>query len=531
MQIMRAKTVALVTESSPKSYSLTRKQASNRNNRHDTRLGHELLTTSALTALSTVVGTAALVGIHHRYRKQRQPDASLQDYVTGVRAQLHLLSSTAKPELTRFRYACQEAAAAWQQSYHNSIDDKGSDSNTTDFSAVHTTTMLARPVCWVSGVASMPKNIALANDDDRHENDFGVVGIDADREVVWQTTMPERVHDIVVQPISNVQNELSDDDHSRDVVVMGRRPSEKFWVLDTATGQVKFAIKASNHRHFYGHACYSLDGKLLYVTENDTISLDGKIGIYDAHDAYKKVAEFDSHGIGPHELIMHPDGETLVIANGGIKTEQASREELNLDSMRPSLVYLNSHDGSLLEQIFPEHNQMSVRHLAMHNDGTVMIGIQFQGDKHINVPLVLTHKRGDSEFESLTMPNDQWQRFHQYIASVAVDSENNLLCVTTPIGGCAAIYDLNTRELIDDVSLPDCAGASVLFNQRTSNAKDNSERSGFIVSDGQGQLTTLEVDCLSAARSINKDQTGEVPRIIKDNKVHKMSFDNHLQAL
>ncbi|WP_440453771.1 DUF1513 domain-containing protein [Psychrobacter sp. ASPA161_9] len=523
MQIMRAKTVALVTEDSSESQGLTRKQSNNQNNRHNTRLGHELLTTSALTALSTIMGTAALVGIHHRYRKQRQPDASLVDYATGIRSHL---PSASKPQLTRFRYACQQAAAAWQQSYHNSIEDKGSDSNTTDFSAVHTTTMLTRPVCWVSGVASMPKSIILANDDHSDEgnpeNDFGVVGIDANREVVWQTTMPERVHDIVVQPISNVLNELSDNYHNRDVVVMGRRPSEKFWVLDTATGQVKFAIKASNHRHFYGHACYSLDSKLLYVTENDTISLDGKIGIYDAHDAYKKVAEFDSHGIGPHELIMHPDSETLVIANGGIKTEQASREELNLDTMRPSLVYLNRHDGSLLEQIFPEHNQMSVRHLAMHNDGTVMIGIQFQGDKHINVSLVLTHKRVDSDFKPLIMPNNQWQRFHQYIASVAVDSERNLLCVTTPIGGCAAIYDLNTRELIDDVGLPDCAGAAVLFTDK---------KPGFIVSDGQGQLTTLEVNDTSATGSINQDKIEKTQCIIKDSKVHKMSFDNHLQAL
>lgn len=516
MQNTEAKTVALVNEDSFETQDLTRKQSNNRNN---TRLGHELLTTSALTALSTVVGTAALVGIHHRYRKQRQPDARLLDYAIGIRSHL---PSASKPQLTRFRYACQQAAAAWQQSYHNAIEDKGSDSNTTDFSAVHTTTMLTHPVCWVSGVASMPKNISSMNDDDNPENDFGVVGIDADREVVWQTTMPERVHDIVVQPISNVLNELSDNDHNRDVVVMGRRPSEKFWVLDTATGQVKFAIKASNHRHFYGHACYSLDGKLLYVTENDTINLDGKIGIYDAHDAYKKVAEFDSHGIGPHELIMHPDSETLVIANGGIKTEQASREELNLDSMRPSLVYLNRHDGSLLEQIVPEHNQMSVRHLAMHDDGTVMIGIQFQGDKHINVPLVLTHKRGNSDFKPLIMPNNQWQRFHQYIASVAVDSERNLLCVTTPIGGCAAIYDLNTRELIDDVSLPDCAGASVLLTDK---------KLGFIVSDGQGQLTTLEVKDASVTELTDKDKIEKTQRIIMHSKGHKMSFDNHLQAL
>ncbi|MEZ2693077.1 DUF1513 domain-containing protein [Psychrobacter faecalis] len=505
---------------------------------------NELLVTSALTTLSAVMGTAALVGIHHSFRKHKQPDASLWDYVAGMGAQLQLINLTPKRELVQFRHACQQAAVAWQQAYRSQRDDEQNTKSysVSDFSTAHTTTILPRPVCWVSGVASMPKNIVLANNDSadasHNEHDFGVVGIDADRQIVWQTTMPERVHDIVVQPISDKQKFSAKNNQARDVVVMGRRPSEKFWVLDTATGQVKFAIKASTHRHFYGHACYSLDGKLLYVTENDTLSLDGKVGIYDACDHYKKLAEYDSHGIGPHELIMHPDGETLVIANGGIKTEQASREELNLDSMRPSLAYLNRHTGDLLEQIMPEHNQMSVRHLAMHDDGTVMIGIQFQGEKHINVPLVLTHKRGESDFKALMMPNDQWQRFHQYIASVAVDSERNLLCVTTPIGGCAAIYDLNTRTLIDDISLPDCAGAAVLANQNADKAGVNNANanvktkakghSGFIVSDGQGQLTALTVNHLATAELARVDN---VERIFIDSKCHLMSFDNHLQAL
>ncbi|HCI75515.1 MULTISPECIES: DUF1513 domain-containing protein [unclassified Psychrobacter] len=495
----------------------------------DKQSNNELLATSALTMLSTVMGTVALVSIHHRYRKQRHPDASLQDYVVGIRSQLQSLTSTPKPQLARFSHAYHQAAAAWQHAYHLPIDDRQNTNHhrVADFSALHTTTVLTRPICWVSGVASMPKNSVLANDDRRDDNDFGVVGIDADRQIVWQTTMPERVHDIVVQPVADIQNTFIGS-RNRDVVVMGRRPSEKFWVLDTTTGQVKFAIKASTYRHFYGHACYSLDGKLLYVTENDTISLDGKIGIYDVYDNYKKIAEYDSHGIGPHELIMHPDGETLVIANGGIKTEQASREELNLDSMRPSLVYLNRHTGVLLEQLAPEHNQMSVRHLAMHDDGTVMIGIQFQGEKHINVPLVLMHKRGDTDFKALIMPNNQWQRFHQYIASVAVDSARNLLCVTTPIGGCAAIYDLNTRTLINDVSLPDCAGASVLCHQSANKTDNHDVQSGFIVSDGQGQLTRLTVNDLSIP---NSDIVTTNQAIVKDSQCHMMSFDNHLQAL
>lgn len=498
------------------------------------RLVRPVFRTMLSTTLATTLGTAALVSIHHRYRKQRHPDARLQDYLSGTGSQLQslLLQPPKKPspllQLARLQAAYQQAKQAWQQSYRlptNNAHNSSYIHSATDFSAIHTTTIVTRPVCWVSGVASMPKNIALIKDENdsinvnANANGFGVVGIDADRQLVWQTTMPERVHDIVVQPVFSHQNKAA----RRDVLVMGRRPSEGFWVLDSATGQVQYAIKALANRHFYGHACYSLDGKLLYVTENDTISLDGKIGIYDIRQGYQKIAEFDSYGIGPHELVMHPDGETLVIANGGIKTEQASRQELNLDTMRPSLVYLNRHNGTLLEQIFPEHNQMSVRHLAMHDEGTVMVGIQFQGEKHINVPLVLTHKRGDADFIPLTMPNNQWQRFHQYIASVAVDSETNLLCVTTPIGGCAAIYDLNTRELIDDVHLSDCAGASVLRSQTADNGK-----SGFMVSDGQGQLTVLYVNHVPAVTS---EVIKGLERIAKDSQSHMMSFDNHLQAL
>ncbi len=521
----------------------------NKHGRSKTRpaLEANVVKNSLGTVLGIMLGTVALVGIHHCYRKQRLPEARLQDYWTGLNVQLltlaKFLSATSPADymtqLKRLQYTYQQATSAYQN--YDSLSLSGPNKDSMDLTAIHST-MLARPVSWVSGVSSMPQINSLTSD-----SCCGVVGIDAERQIVWQTTMPERVHDIVVQPaVSSINKANATNNSSRDVVVMGRRPSESFWVLDTATGQVQHAITAGADRHFYGHACYSLDGGQLYVTENDTLTLNGKIGVYDANNNYQKIAEFDSYGIGPHELIIHPDSQTLIIANGGIKTEQASREELNLDTMHPSLVYLNRHDGVLLEQIVPEYKQMSIRHLAMHDDGTVIIGIQFQGEKHINVPLVLTHQRGDREFRPLIMPNNQWQRFHQYIASVAVDSTNNLLCVTTPIGGCAAIYDLTTRELIDDVRLLDCAGASLLSGSGLSSSTMTSDteldcqtsandetcasagRPGFIVSDGQGQLTTLSVNIRCANGAINAKPAGA---IIIDSQLHKMSFDNHLQAL
>lgn len=469
---------------------------------------------TAKTLSWSTLGTAAIVALHHRYRRQSTDAARLADYPTGLKSELLRLGRAGQIGAQAFIKAYQDSEFALETASQDLAQAHYLATSRQSDDAIDT-------VQWVSGVAALV------------EGGYGVVGIDSERQIAWQTPMSERVHDIVVQPAA--KPELSQPTSAaatvREVVVMGRRPSEHFWVLDTTNGELRHTIKAQSDRHFYGHACFSLDGDYLYVTENDTVSLAGKIGVYDARQGYQKVKEFDSHGIGPHELVMHPDGETLVIANGGIKTEKASRDELNLDSMRPSLAYLNRHDGTLLEQVVPQHLQMSVRHLDIHRDGRVMIGIQFQGPKHINVPLVLTHQRGDTDFTPLHMPQEQWQCFHQYIASVAVDTEHNLLCVTTPIGGCAAVYDLATRQLIDVVTLPDCAGASVIKTAAT-----DPNNAGFIVSDGQGSITALSLTKkANASRKIIDETLDSAPdnswQVSVTAVYHKMSFDNHLQAL
>ena len=441
------------------------------------------LSSSLKTLALSTAGTIALVGAHHLGRKQYNANARLMDYVEGV---------------TQALFTPTKVAAD--------------------------TKPFMPEVSWVSGVADLTNN------------EFAVVGIDSQRQICWQTAMPERVHDILIQPDQESSNASAAHDnrtdlHNRiarnnsiDVAVMGRRPSEWFWVLAADSGKLRYSIKAEANRHFYGHACYSLEGDLLYVTENNTSDFSGVIGIYDVASGYKKIGEFATQGIGPHEIVMHPDGKTLVIANGGIKTERASREELNIDSMQPSLVYLDRHEGKLIQQVYPAHNQMSVRHLTMHNDGTVIIGIQFQGERHLNVPMILTHRLGQSEFTALQMdqtnPNG-WHRFHHYIASVSVDSNRNLVCATSPIGGCAAVFDLNSGELIESVDLADCAGVAVYPSSTGHNSTtDKAESPTFLVSDGQGALTQIKVNIQTR------------PFSVKVEKVQQpYAFDNHLNVI
>ncbi len=446
----------------------------------------QVITTSLTTVALSSLGTLALVTAHHLGRKQYDKQARFGDYGDGVRATWQ--------QLTRKTKATAVSPSVVSPS--------------------------AGSPCWISGVA------------DLKSNDFGVVGINRQRQVIWQTTLPERVHDILLQPRSKGQhhNQPAASLTSCHVAVMGRRPSEYFWILDSSSGAILHQINAQADRHFYGHGCYSLDGKMLYVTENNTATYAGKIGVYDVAAGYKKVHEFAAYGIGPHEIVVHSvgDSDTLVIANGGIKTERASRDELNLDTMQPSLVYVNRHTGQLLEQVYPEHNQMSVRHLAMHHDGTVAIGIQFQGERHLNIPLVLTHKRGDTTFTPLQLSSDDnkgWHRFHHYIASIAVDSKRNLIAVTSPIGGCAAVFDLTTTTLIDTVGLPDCAGVAVCLPassliSHAASQSSKTEDTSFIISDGQGYLTKLSVISESNKQILTTDKL-----------LQPFAFDNHLKQL
>ena len=47
---------------------------------------------------------------------------------------------------------------------------------------------------------------------------------------------------------------------------------------------------------------------------------------------FRRIGEFDNHGIGTHDISVSDDGRMLVIANGGIETHpDFGRTKLNLD--------------------------------------------------------------------------------------------------------------------------------------------------------------------------------------------------------
>lgn len=213
-------------------------------------------------------------------------------------------------------------------------------------------------------LAGSPAYIAAARS---AAGDYKLCGISSQGAVLFKLPLPGRGHAGARHP------------HRPEAVAFARRPGNFAVILDCAAGEELKRLTTPSNRHFYGHGVFSVDGSLLYTSENDLDTLDGVIGIWDAEDGYRRIGEFPSGGVGPHEITRLRDEDVFVVANGGLATHPSSgRAILNLPMMQPNLTYVDG-SGSIIEQVELERQywKNSIRHLAVGPDGLVAAAMQW----------------------------------------------------------------------------------------------------------------------------------------------------------
>ena len=280
---------------------------------------------------------------------------------------------------------------------------------------------------------------------------------------VFATPVAERCHDVARHPFLPL------------ALFVGRRPARESYLIDLRDGRRLQTIRSQPQRHFYGHAVFHGGGDWLYATENDLAAPGrGVLGRYRLdHDTWQLTHDGDvsTQGVGPHQLAWMPDGESLVVANGGIRTE-GGREKTNLDSMAPSLVIMD-RSGELHSKETLRDQQSSIRHLAVADDGTVITGQQYQGAAWASVPL-LAVKRPGQPYQPFPVATSQLAMMHQYTASIAIHSQRRQVALTAPRGNRFFVWDLDSAATLVDVPMADCAGVGVVDD-------------GFAVTSGQGR--------------------------------------------
>lgn len=312
--------------------------------------------------------------------------------------------------------------------------------------------------------SARPGPLYLSALDDADGGHF-IAGFYEDGVIGFRLPVPERGHGGCRRPLAN------------EVVMFSRRPGRHFQVIDFQAGTIVRQIEAEKDHHFYGHGVFSPDGNLLYATANHYPSGGGKILVYDAQHAYQLLGDLDVDGIGPHEIRLHPDGQTLVVALGGIRTHpDYDRIKLNLADMQPALLLINRDSGHISQRHEPSHHQLSLRHLDVSKEGIVIAGYQFEGQAWETPPLIGRLDCANSEFSEINLPAEQQSKLRNYIASVAIDPASHIVAVTAPRGNRALLLDYMTCETLETVEIDDVAGAIA------------DRRSTFVFTSGMGGI-------------------------------------------
>ncbi len=273
--------------------------------------------------------------------------------------------------------------------------------------------------------------------------------VDSSGATLAQIALPERAHGAAVR------------DGDPIAVLPARRPGRTAYVIDLHAGQLVSVMRAPAGRHFYGHAAFSSDGRIMFTTENDYETGDGIIGVWETAK-WRRVTEFTSGGTGPHELALHADGRTLVVANGGIRTHpETGRTKHNIPTMSPSLAYIDSETGALREQhrLAPALRKLSMRHLAIGADRHVTTVMQYQGSRTDVVPLIASH-RPPAPLQPFDAQPDTVRRMRQYCGSVCLDVSSTVLAVTHPRGNMVSFWDATDRRFLGGVSIDDCSAVA-----------------------------------------------------------------------
>ena len=315
---------------------------------------------------------------------------------------------------------------------------------------------------------------------------YGAVLLGEAGDVIAEVALPDRGHDVTISAQAGRG------------VVFARQPGTFAVVFDPAGQAEPVTLTSPAGRHFFGHGVFSPDGRLLYATESDFEAAQGVVGIYDATDGYRRIGEFPTHGTGPHEMLLMPDGVTLVVANGGIETHpDYGRAELNLDTMDPSVVFIDRRDGSLLGQLRLDAglHQLSIRHMAIDAKGRVWFGCQYKGAPS-DSPQLVGYASMDGEITLLSLPAETLAGLRNYVGSVSASADGTRIAVSSPEGNLLVAIDAEGRRpLLVDTLRSGCGLAP--------------DGAGFVASSGLGML----VGVAGAERN---------------SRQYDFQFDNHL---
>lgn len=266
---------------------------------------------------------------------------------------------------------------------------------------------------------------------------------------------------------------------SKWLVAFARRPGTFALAIDLAGNQQPILFDTPAHTHFYGHGAFSADERLLFASENDFDKGFGVIGVYSVSDGFRRVGEFPSCGVGPHEIITTKRKGILCVANGGIQTHpDMGRVKLNISEMQSSVAFIDVNNGALIEShnVPSQFSQLSLRHMSVDRHDNVWLGGQYEGEMSDDVPLIA--KVGIGHELALPQLNPKMiSTLSNYIGSMSANGDGSQIAVTSPKGNSVLVIDATSGDIVGIREIEKASGVAA-------------KRDGFAVSTLDGYFDT-----------------------------------------
>lgn len=334
----------------------------------------------------------------------------------------------------------------------------------------------------------------LASINDANDKSY-IAALDSSGKIRFELPVGSRCHGVAINP--KVHGEA---------VVFPKRPGYVAYLTNFQTGQIVKEFRCEEGRYFYGHGCYSADGRYLFATENDYENQRGVVTIRDGA-TMQVLGELPSFGVGPHEVTLLNDGKTLVIANGGTfeHPNSGGREILNVETMRPSLAYVDLESNKLLGEYRLENHYLGMRHLSVRSDGLIAIAIQNEGPAETPTPLIAFHD-GKGELRLGDAPLEVLREMNHFGLSVCMDPASGITGLTCPKGNVVAFWNAATGEFLRRFSIQDASGITLTHDKKQ-----------FMITNGLGQVVLIPISELMRATPVARQFEG-------------LKWDNHISV-
>ena len=227
------------------------------------------------------------------------------------------------------------------------------------------------------------------------------------------------------------------------VVCIGRGPGAVANIVGLRARAARLEIRPATHRVFTGHGTYSDTGKVLHLVEENRADGKGFVATFDSTQGYRRIGTSQSHGIGPHQVVVLREPSVLAVCNSGRMLGHGHVGGLG------SVAVIDAKNGVweaqyTLPQSLPG---LAPRHLAKSVDGTLVFGCRASEAGGEGLPLVGRIDAVDG-LQMYPWSSDTLAQFDNRISAVAVAPDGRHCAFTSETGHSKAIVRLSDGHIV-----------------------------------------------------------------------------------